>query len=178
MSVFFGGIRQLGLVVSDAEAAMRAWGRAGVGPFHVIDFEVDDFVYRGKSSPAPRLTLCFAHSGPLQIELIQQHNDVPSAYRDFLAQGREGAQHIAAWFGDHDSYDAKREELIDQGFDLVHEGGSRKADARFAYFQTNAGGLMFEISEALIHGPDSMRWLEEAADAWDGRDVVLKRSAL
>jgi catechol 2,3-dioxygenase-like lactoylglutathione lyase family enzyme len=175
MSIFFGGIRQLGLVVSDAEAAMAAWGRAGVGPFNVMTFEVDDFVYRGKPSPSPKLTLCFAHSGPLQIELIQQHNDVPSVYRDFLAQGREGAQHISSWFGDHDSYNAKRQELIDQGFEIIQEGGSRKADARFAYFQTNAGGLMFEISEALIRGPDSFRGLEQAADSWDGRDVVLSR---
>jgi hypothetical protein len=177
MSIYFGGVRQLGMVVRDAQAAMRAWGDLGVGPFFTLTFEVDDFVYRGRPSPAPVLTLCFAHSGPLQIELIQQHNDVPSAYTEFFAAGREGAQHVAAWYADHPTYDAKRAELIGRGFDLVHEGGSRKADARFAYFASNVpGGLMFEISEAMVPAGAANRLrMEKAAEAWDGKELIGRR---
>ena len=177
MSTLFGDIRQLGMVVRDTEAAMRAWGELGVGPFFVMRFTVDDFHYRGRPSPGPELTLCFAHSGPLQIELIQQHNDAPSGYLDFLAAGREGAQHVCAWYADHTHYDAKRKQLIENGFTLVHEGGSRAADARFAYFETGApGGLMFEISEALIGAGEQMRQtMELAARTWDGRELVASR---
>jgi len=177
VSVIFGGIRQLGLVVRDAEAAMWEWGRLGVGPFFTVTFKVDDFRYRGKPSPAPELTLCFAHSGPLQIELIQQHNDVPSAYREFLGQGRQGAQHICAWYADHASFDAKMRELQGRGFTLVQEGGSRAMDARFAYFETGEpGGLMFEISEALMPmGASSRQAMESAAERWDGKELIAAR---
>lgn len=175
MSIIFGGIRQLGMVVRDAEAAMKEWGKLGVGPwFTMRDFVVDDFVYRGKSSPAPKLTLCFAHSGPLQIELIQQHNDVPSGYREFIESGRQGAQHVAAWFNDHASYDAKRADLLARGFQIVHEGASHANDARFAYFATGEpGGLQFEIAEALLPPLDDFRrTMEQAAEQWDGRQLV------
>lgn len=175
MSIYFGGIRQLGMVVKDADAAMREWGRLGVGPwFTMRNFVVDDFVYKGKPSPAPEITMCFAHSGPLQIELIQQHNDVPSGYRDFLQSGREGAQHVAAWFSDHESYDAKRSELLERGFEIVHEGGARVNDARFAYFASKEpGGLEFEIAEAILPPLDEFRkTMEQAAQGWDGRELI------
>ena len=174
MSILFGGIRQIGMVVRDAQQAMREWGRLGVGPFFTMPFTFDDFVYRGRPSAPPEVTLCFAHSGPIQLELIQQHNDVPSAYREFLDSGRVGAQHVASWFADHASYDAKRSELLDRGFVIVHEGGNRALDARFAYFETQEpGGLMFEIAEALLPPiRDNIDLMEDAARNWDGRQIV------
>ena len=33
----------------------------------------------------------------MQLELIQQRNDVPSLYSDFLAAGHEGMQHWSSW---------------------------------------------------------------------------------
>jgi len=177
MSILFGGIRQLGMVVHDCEEAMQQWGKMGVGPWFTMRFTVDDYMYRGEPSPAPDITLCFAHSGPLQLELIQQHNDVPSGWKEFLASGKLGAQHVAAWCADHATFDAKRDELIARGFVLVHAGGSRAADARFAYFESpEPGGLQFELSEALIHSGEQMRrnW-EEAAECWDGKVLVSNR---
>ena len=174
MSILFGGIRQLGMIVRDADAAMRDWGRLGVGPFFTMPFTFDDYVYRGSPAEPPQVTLCFAHSGPLQIELIQQHNDAPSAYREFLAAGREGAQHVASWFADHASYDAKRRELIERGLAIVHEGANRAMDARFAYFETGVpGGLMGESAAARLPGrADGGLHREEAARSWDGKRLV------
>lgn len=179
MSILFGGMRQLGMVVRDCEAAMRSWGDLGVGPFFTLRFTVDDFILRGKPSAAPEVTLCFAHSGPLQIELIQQHNDVPSVWREFLESGREGAQHVAAWYADHLTFDAKKAELAAAGFAVVQEGGSRAADARFAYYDTGTpGGLMFELSEALIPAGAAARLtMEQAAENWDGRELVAQRNS-
>jgi catechol 2,3-dioxygenase-like lactoylglutathione lyase family enzyme len=174
MSIVFGGIRQLGFVVRDAEAALHAFKRVGVGPFFTMHFTMDDFVYRGRPGAAPEVTLYFAHSGPLQVEIVQLHNDVPSGYAEFLDSGREGPQHVASWFADPAQYDAKRQELLKRGFVLVHEGASREMGARFAYFETDLpGGLMFEIAEALIPGvADGIRLMEEAARAWDGGEIL------
>lgn len=170
MSKLFGDIRQLGMVVRDAEAAMQKWIGLGIGPWYVLEFAVDDFVYRGNPSPAPTLKLCFAHSGGLQLELIEQTNDVPTAYTEFLAAGREGCQHVSSWFADHESYNAKRQHLLDAGYMLVHEGGMIAADASFAYFATDEpGGLLFELSETLK--PPSAATLERMlreTEEWDG----------
>jgi hypothetical protein len=34
--------------------------------------------------------VALGYSGPIQIELIVQHNDAPSLYRDFLAERPQG----------------------------------------------------------------------------------------
>jgi hypothetical protein len=164
------------MVVRDCEAAMQQWIKLGVGPFFTMTFEVDDFVYRGKPSPAPVLTLCFAHTGPVQIELIQQHNAVPSAYTEFLDSGREGCQHLAAWYEDHETFRAKKQDLVDHGLTLVQTGGSRASDAFFAYFETTEpGGLMIELSEALVpSGKLGLAMMLEATQTWDGSDPIRR----
>src|SRR3546814_731294 len=150
MSIIFGGFRQLGMVVRDCEAAMEQWGKLGVGPFFMMRFTVDDFMLRGRPSPAPDVTLCFAHSGPLQIELIQQNNDVPSVWREFLDSGRVGAQHLAAWYADHPTFDAKMAELDSKGFEMEKEGGRGACDARLAYRLTwQPGGVMLELPKSI-----------------------------
>ena len=49
------------------------------------------------------VSIALANSGSLQIELIEQRNGAPSLYRDFLAAGREGLQHVAGWTADFDA---------------------------------------------------------------------------
>ncbi len=109
-----GGLRsilgpstQLGFVVRDVEAAMRHWIDVfGVGPFL--------FLEKGTGRPAPQsffrrqsthveTRLAFGYMGEVQIELIEQTNDAPSPYRDFLEGGREGLQHLGFWVHDHES---------------------------------------------------------------------------
>ena len=95
MSRLFGEIRQNGYVVRDIESALRHWTETlGIGPFFYFErVPIDDFRYRGSPSPL-EASIALANSGSLQIELIQQRNDAPSMYRDFLAAGQEGLQHI------------------------------------------------------------------------------------
>ncbi|CAM2169601.1 VOC family protein [Paraburkholderia sacchari] len=177
MSQIFGDIRQVAMVVHDVNAAMRQWAQVGVGPFGVLgNFRPQNYVYRGQPMTGPLLTLCFAQSGDVQIELIQQHDDTPSAYIDFLGSGKEGCQHVCAWYANHADYDAKRTALLERGFTIVHEGESAAPRSRFAYFETRLpGGLMFEISEATL--PEFMplwQLLEERTRNWDGRELILK----
>jgi methylmalonyl-CoA/ethylmalonyl-CoA epimerase len=96
-----GGIRQLAMVVKDADRTMRYLAKTlGIGPFFVVREDVpDDFRYRGHAAPAPVLTLCFAQAGPVQIELIQQHNATGSAYREFLGAGRWDGSDPVRMFG-------------------------------------------------------------------------------
>src|SRR5580658_3016253 len=93
------GFSQVGMVVRDADKNMRYLAQTlGIGPFFVHrEIKPDYFYYRGSPSAAPVITLGFAQAGAVQIEVIQQHNDVPSAYTEFLSAGREGAQHLSIW---------------------------------------------------------------------------------
>ncbi len=100
-----GPATQLGFVVRDVEAAMRHWIEVfGVGPFVCME--------RGVSQPPSvtwmrgqpvrvELKLAFAFMGEVQVELIEQTNDAPSPYTEFLAAGREGLQHLGFWVHDH-----------------------------------------------------------------------------
>ena len=104
MSVFFGEIRQLGYVVPDIEAAMDYWSRVlGVGPFFYAErVPVVNFTYRGAPS-SPVTSVALANSGPVQVELIQQRNDAPTMYRDFVQAKGSGLQHVAYWTQNFDA---------------------------------------------------------------------------
>jgi Glyoxalase/Bleomycin resistance protein/Dioxygenase superfamily len=95
MSALFGKVSQNGYVVRDIAAAMKFWTEVlRVGPFFYIPAVKSDwFRYRGTDS-AVEMSIALANSGDLQIELIQQRNDAPSMYLDFLREHGEGLQHI------------------------------------------------------------------------------------
>ena len=65
------------------------------------------------------MSIALANSGDLQIELIQQRNDAPSMYQDFLAAHGEGLQHMSYWSTD---YQALYDRAIAAGFEVGHEG--------------------------------------------------------
>jgi catechol 2,3-dioxygenase-like lactoylglutathione lyase family enzyme len=174
-----GGFSQVGMVVRDADKTMRYLAQTlGIGPFFVHrEIKPDYFYYRGSPSAAPVITLGFAQAGAVQIEVIQQHNDVPSAYTEFLSAGREGAQHLSIWL-DRDGYTAARALLIrDAGLTIVHETGDG-AWSRFAYFETPLpGGLMIEIAEAKIAGAREMfDGYAKASMQWDGGHPIREAS--
>src|SRR5690242_7800 len=98
MSRIFGQIRQMGFVVRDLEAAMKYWIEVmGVGPFYVFDrIPAQNCFYRGRPF-IPNVSVAFSQSGPMNIELVQQLDDTPTVFQEFLARGRDGLQHLAFW---------------------------------------------------------------------------------
>jgi hypothetical protein len=172
MSRRFGEIRQNGYVVRDIEAAMSHWTVVlGVGPFFYFErVPIEDFRYRGAPSNLA-VSIALTNSGLLQIELIQQRNDAPSMYRDFLAAGHEGLQHVAYWTRDFDA-DAAR--LASDGY-VVGQSGQIGENGRFVYYETEGHpGTVVELSE--ISGPKG-RFFEHIADAaasWDGKEPIRR----
>ena len=170
MSRQFGSICQNGFVVRDIAAAMRHWSDAlGVGPwFYTPHAPIHDFTYRGQPSQ-PDVAIALANSGDLQLELIQQHNDAPSLYRDFLAAGHEGLQHIAYWT---ENFAAERRRAIDLGFQIGHEGVTGRYGP-FVYFETTSHpGTTLELSD--VGGPKRklFQHIRAASNDWDGRDAI------
>ena len=90
----------------------------------------------------------YAQAGDLQVEIITQHDDVPSGYLEFLNSGREGCQHVSSWFESHAAFDEAYRAALASGAQVVHEGSA--GGPRFAYFSTIgncAYGLDFELAE-------------------------------
>jgi len=175
MSRVFGEVRQIGCIVRDVGRAMSFWAEAlGVGPFFVLERVFEDYYYRGQAMRGPKVTLAFANSGEIQIELIQQHDQTPSAYREFISAGREGVQHLSSWFSDRAAYDKAHRELSARGLGLVHETRPAEPAPRFAYFETGeAAAPLIEISEALVPGPAAIFGrIRQAAIGWTGENPI------
>jgi len=170
MSRIFGQISQLGYVVRDVCGAMDHWIRNGVGPWFYIDrVKTDYFRHRGVDS-AMQMSVAIANSGDLQIELIQQRNDAPSMYKEFLDAGREGLQHVAYWTKE---YQALYDRALALGYVVGQEGCIGGELGRFAYLDTeHHPGTVIELSD--VSGPKGalFEYVRKLAVDWDGSDPV------
>jgi hypothetical protein len=173
VSRIFGDIRQNGYVVRDIEAAMKHWTEVlGIGPFFYFEnAPVQNFCYRGEPS-ALFASIALANSGPLQVELIQQRNDAPSMYWDFLAAGNEGLQHIAYWT---ESFDQELDRLLAAGYRVGQSGESGGPDGRFVYLDTGTHpGTVVEFSEISGAKGRFFEMIAAAARDWDGSNPVRR----
>jgi catechol 2,3-dioxygenase-like lactoylglutathione lyase family enzyme len=173
LSRFLGDIRQNGYVVRDIEAAMTYWTEVmGVGPWLYLDrAPIQDFHYRGTPSDL-EVSIALSNDGPLQIELIQQRNDAPSMYRDFLNAGHEGLQHVAYWTED---FDTSLAEATARGLEIGQSGYSGSPDGRFVYFTAEAHpGTVIELSEISGAKGQLFRRIRERSAAWDGENPIRR----
>jgi hypothetical protein len=171
MSRIFGAVSQNGYVVRDVRDAMHHWIHVmGVGPWFFIEaVKTDYFRHRGMDSDM-RMSIALANSGDLQIELIQQTNDAPSMYKEFLDSGREGLQHLAYWTRD---YQALYDRALFLGYTVGHEGQIGGPQGRFAYFDTQAHpGTVIEISDISGGKGRFFEHVKHAAIDWDGSDPI------
>lgn len=170
MSRIFGKIAQIGYVVEDIHASMDEWVRHGVGPWFYIDNVVTDFFRYHDGDSDMKMSVAIANSGDIQLELIQPRNDAPSAYKDFLDSGRQGAQHIAYWTTD---FQALYDTALAAGYTVAQEGSIGGEQGRFAYLDTEFDqGTMIEISD--VSGPKGQMfaYVREVAANWDGSEPI------
>jgi hypothetical protein len=162
-------IVQLAWVVNDLEEAARRFNRIyGCGPFLMNrHIKLGDPRYRGQPMRTDFST-ALAQAGDVQIELIVQHDDTPSVYRDLHAAGSEGFHHVAMIVPD---VAAEVERYRALGFEVGFTG--RFGNAEFAYVDTApALGHMTEIlpDNAMLRG--FFATVRRAAEAWDGVEVI------
>jgi hypothetical protein len=170
VSRVFGRIAQIGYVVRDIHGAMDRWLDHGVGPWHYVErVQLDFFRYRGEDSPL-EMSVALANSGDVQLELIQQRNDAPSMYKDFLDAGNEGMQHLAYWTTDFkDHYDR----ALSLGYEVRQEGAIGGERGRFAYLTSASDpGTAIEISDISGSKGAFFRRIREIASGWDGGDPI------
>ena len=171
MSRVFGKVCQNGYVVRHIEAAMKHWIEVmGVGPwFYIEDVKTDWFKHRGVASDV-KMSIALANSGDLQIELIQQRNDAPSMYKEFIDAGLEGLQHMSYWTHD---YQGLYDKALSLGYVVGHEGAIGGEKGRFAYFDTQAHpGTVVEISDISGTKGRTFEHIRKVAEGWDGSNPI------
>ncbi|MCB1476969.1 MAG: VOC family protein [Rhodobiaceae bacterium] len=175
MTSFFGPICQLGYVVADLDRAIDYLLKSmGCGPIFVAKHVAPvDFFYRGNAS-RPELSVAYTQSGPLQIEIIMQKNAAPSSWRDFLAEGPEGLQHVAYWTDRYDDLMKVAIETAGLEPEMTGTAGHHGASGeRFTYFaDSGPRGMMVELTEVLAPKRASYKRIADAARDWDGSDPV------
>lgn len=177
MSRSLGPMRQVAYLVEDIDTAMSAWAEsAGVGPWFVQREASPKIHYEG-GGPDPGLTIsiALANVGELQVELLQQHCQAPSIFRDHLCRYGYGAHHWAVW---SQEYDATYARAVQNGLRAAQEGESR--GGRFAYFRLSrdVGGIV-EIVDLTPARQELNERIRRASIGWDGSDPVrpFNRSA-
>jgi hypothetical protein len=167
-------MRQMGYVVPDLQAAMRHWVKScSIGPW--FWFEKSSFIvykYKGKVYDTLDVTVGFANSGDIQIELIQQRCKTPSMYLDFLKKFPDGGlQHWSSWPVDYkERYDAAIQANYAVGMEGDHVRGP------FVYFDNESGypGSIVEMSELTPGRKAFFDKVRDAAVDWDGHDPIRK----
>ncbi len=165
-------IVQLAWVVPDLEAAMRHWHTVlAVGPFLVNRrIPLGEPRYRGQPMRTAFST-ALAQSGDVQIELVEQHDDTPSAYRDTVPAGATAFHHVAIIVAD---YHAEMARLAEQGFATAADG--LFGDMHFAYVDTSATlGHMIEVIEDTPAIRAFFAAVRDAGESWDGNPDTLVR---
>jgi hypothetical protein len=168
---FGGPIRQFGFIVADLDAAIEQWVGLGVAPFMVMrDLKMEQCSYRGALSE-PVISLALANSGEMQIELIQQVDDTPSIYREFLDRGELGFHQVAYWPED---LAAVRDAAIADGWTEVWcgDGGGTTP---FSYLErADSPATVVELMELNDGTREMGAAIRDAAAAWKpGQPVIL-----
>ncbi len=166
-----GPIFQYAYLVDDIDAsAQRRAEVNGAGPFFITrHHKADSFAYRGEPVEAD-VSYAFGYSGDAQIQLIEQHDDTPSIYRDMYEAGTYGHHHVARLVPDYPSERARMAELAGEPHCELFAN-----DIVACYFDTTPQlGYYTElhsITDRIL--ATFARW-KDAHDRWDGTGSPIR----
>ena len=162
-------VRQLAYVVKDMDAALKYWlDTLKVGPFFMFEHcPLDNQKFYGEPANTD-VTLALGNSGALQIEIIYQHDDGPSVYKEFLDAGRVGVHHFGMMPVDYPSACEQYKALGHKAAFECTVGG-----APLVYFDTvQTVGHYIELWDNSDVFKNLFSMIEDAAKDWDGSDPV------
>jgi len=143
-SISLPPVEQIGFVVKDIDKATEYYSSTfGWGPFQVFEHEMKGVIFRGEPSDC-RLKIAFAHSGSIEIELIQVlEGETP--HTEFLREKGEGMHHLRF---NVDNIDDMLAAFAKEGIEPVWHQSLPEFGVSFAYLDTNKiGGMMIELIE-------------------------------
>ena len=159
--------------VADLDLAITRFHNLwGLGPFFVRrHIALETVTYRGSASELD-ISAAYTQSGDIMVELVTQHNDAPSIFRDRFAAHESGFHHVALDFGDHD---ARVADFNEKGYESVT---SFKASEGRGATYLDTFELLGHATEIYIVN-DSLKQLYSevrlASETWDGQELVRER---
>lgn len=137
-------LEQIGFVVRDMEKAINYYEtHFGWGPFQSYEYSMKGVIFHGEPSDC-RLKIALAHSGPVEIELIQVlEGETP--HTEFLKEKGEGMHHLRFNVNNIDEMLAA---FAREGIEPVWHQSLPEFGVSFAYLNTEkTGGVMIELIE-------------------------------
>jgi methylmalonyl-CoA/ethylmalonyl-CoA epimerase len=166
-----GQVMQLAFVPGDFQEALHFWTTVvGAGPFfHARHVErlIRQTRYRGEISHL-EFSVAIGYWGDMQIELIQQHNDVPSVYSSALKGGPEGLHHVCIQV---DDMSCARAVCAEAGGQVVQEFFLNGGEAIYVDIGGGSGTLL-EVIQTPTDQVAMFAMMHEAARNWDGTDPL------
>jgi hypothetical protein len=167
-------VRQIAFVVPNAiEWAHRHMKRFGSGPFFVLAHLPHDIqTYRGKPVDLDT-TGVVGQWGDVMVELVEQHGDTPSAYRELYPTGGPGLHHLTVLVDDIHQAMADYEA---QGFEnILYSVVSPMGDGKpvpYTMMDTRSElGVLTEFYEEPLVS-DFYKLVRDAAADFDGTNPI------
>jgi len=172
MSRLFGPAVHAAYVVPDIQVAMQEFIDHGFGPIWLMDHITPDARHRGARNN-PCISAAFFNSGDMQMELLQPHDDTPSAYREYLERNPKGGlHHIAYWA---DTLEGAMQDAAAQGFDfnIVQEFIYPDGTAYEIYVE-RAGNPDALLVQLMIDSPVRafFKGVYDSAQNWNGDEPI------
>jgi catechol 2,3-dioxygenase-like lactoylglutathione lyase family enzyme len=161
-----GEIMQLAFVPADFDAALKYWTEVmGAGPFFALDHVKLEGVKHFGAPVEIDFSMALGYWGDMQIELIRQHNDAPSIYKSWRAEGREGLHHVCILVDDM----AHARAVCGEAGAVVAQEGLVPGGGEVIYVDPGGGpGGLVEILKPGPGSRDFFAMMREAARGWDG----------
>ncbi len=163
----FGPPRQIGFLSRNIDESMAFYtDHFGVGPWFVMDqIALTNTAYLGAPCGIT-LSAALAAWGSMQIEIVQQHDDQPSIYRDWYSRdfARDIQHHVAFWV---DDFDEALQRADRRGFRVAQLG--RLTRGAFAYLAHPGNpDQILELTEQSAARRATNAAIAEAARDWSG----------
>jgi hypothetical protein len=169
MQPLFGEIRQLGFVSRNIDQSIRHFlTHWNIGPWYVVRNITAPSLYKGEPS-VPEISLALSSCGDLQFEIIEQHNDAPSAYREALATSPGlHVQHVAVWT---DHFAKIKADALAKGWVAVLETPSGPGQSCYLVHPSEPL-VCVEVSDRSPFKEHVREAVRNVANTWDGADPI------
>lgn len=169
MSKFFGEVFHIAYVTKDLDQEVDRWLASGVGPFYYAKGLKLNSKYRGERNDLI-ISVAFAYTGSLMLELVVQDNDVPSSFREYLEHTPQGGLHHIAYICEN--LESAVKDAAARGTQFVPVQEFLGADGKPVEIYMEPKGAKSSVFTQIVlpsAWDDAFAELKDICGAWDGK---------
>ena len=170
MSKFFGNeVFHIAYVTKDLDKEVDRWLASGIGPFYYAKGLKLKSKYRGERHDLT-ISVAFAYTGSLMLELVVQDDDVPSSFKEYLDRVPEGGLHHIAYIVD--DLDRAVKDAASRGTQFVPVQEFLGADGKPVEIYMEPKGVKNTVFTQIVlpsAWDDAFAELKGIAAKWDGK---------